>query len=69
MLGRDGRSNLVSNITKQYNKRVIHLPQGTQQEVSIDVRGQTVSSEKMDALKNRIRTKTNYGMRVKIIEK
>lgn len=53
-----GRSNLVRNITAQYNKRLPILPEGTIQEFTVDVRGQDVSRETLANLIKQIKKNT-----------
>ena len=45
-----GRRNLVRNIVKQYEQRLMHLPEGSKQSVQIDLRGQNVSDEVLTKL-------------------
>ncbi|MBB5645294.1 hypothetical protein [Pedobacter cryoconitis] len=40
-----GRGNLNRELTRQYNERIEHLPEGTSQTAVIDVRGQNISPE------------------------
>jgi len=57
-----GRSNLASNIEKQYLQRLDNLPAGTNQSVMIDIRGQNVSDEALESLYNNIMKRTNNGV-------
>ncbi len=57
-----GRSNLASNIKKQYLQRLDDLPAGTKQSVMIDIRGQNVSDEALESLYNNIMKRTNNGV-------
>lgn len=59
-----GRSNLARNIEKQYYQRIENLPDGTKQSVMIDVRGQNVSDEALDALYDDIMRRTNNGVEI-----
>ncbi len=54
-----GRSRLVNNVSKQVEKRLSDLPNGTKQSVLIDIRGQNVSDEILDGLYEKIMNKTN----------
>lgn len=49
-----GRSNLKTELTRQYNERVTHLPQGDKQTAIIDVRGQNVPPETLIKLEEDI---------------
>jgi len=53
-----GRSNLVRSIVNQVGTRGRNLPDGTAQQVVIDVRGQSASPETLDALADRIGRRT-----------
>ena len=59
-----GRSNLVRNIEKQYYQRIENLPNGTQQSVIIDIRGQNVSEETLSALYDDIMKRTDNGIEI-----
>ena len=52
-----GRRNLVRNIVKQYEQRLMHLPEGSKQSVQIDLRGQNVSDEVLTKLYTEIAQK------------
>ncbi len=52
-------SGLISNVSKQVIDRAVHLPKGMQQQVIIDIRGQTVTDKQMTAIRSGIVTKTN----------
>lgn len=54
-----GGSRLVNNVSKQVEKRLSHLPNGTKQSVIIDIRGQNVSDEILEELHEKIMNKTN----------
>ena len=60
-----GRSNLARNIEKQYYQRIDNLPAGTNQSVLIDIRGQNVSQNNLNALYNDIMERTNNGIKVR----
>ena len=60
-----GRSNLARNIQKQYYQRMHNLPAGTKQSVLIDIRGQNVSQNNLNALYNDIMERTNNGIKVR----
>jgi hypothetical protein len=53
-----GRSRLVSNVTGQAKQRLTNLPPGTTQAVTVDVRGQAVTPETLDALASRIASRS-----------
>lgn len=53
-----GRSNLVRNVVNQAVRRDANVPQGTTQSVVIDVRGQSVSPETLDAVASRIASRS-----------
>ena len=59
-----GRSNLARNIEKQYYERIENLPNGTNQSVIIDVRGQNVSDAILNSLYDGIMQRTNNGVEV-----
>ena len=61
-----GRSNLARNIEKQYYQRVDNLPEGTEQMVLIDIRGQNVSNADLTSLYNDILKRTNNEIAIKI---
>ena len=50
---------MVNNVSKQMEKRINDLPNGTKQTVMIDIRGQNVSDEILDELYEKIMNKTN----------
>lgn len=60
-----GRSNSARNIEKQYYQRIDNLPAGTKQSVLIDIRGQNVSQNNLNALYNDIMERTNNGIKVR----
>ena len=59
-----GRTNLARNIENQYFQRLSNLPEGTQQSVLIDVRGQNVSEEVLQLLYDDIMIRTDNGISV-----
>ena len=59
-----GRRNLVRNIVKQYEQRLMHLSEGSKQSVQIDLRGQNVSDEVLTKLYTEITQKTNGGVSI-----
>lgn len=59
-----GRSNLARNIEEQYFQRLKDLPEGTQQTVLIDIRGQNVSDFDLQALYDNIMRRTNNGIEI-----
>ena len=59
-----GRSNLAGNIERQYYQRIENLPDGTKQSVMIDVRGQNVSEEVLNALCDDVMQRTNNGIEI-----
>ncbi|MFY4734835.1 hypothetical protein [Campylobacter jejuni] len=52
-------NNLVNIITKQYQQRLQHLPPKTEQIFIIDSRGQNISKEIQEKIKQKIRIKLN----------
>ena len=50
------RNNLVRNINRAYEKRLVNLPEGTRQKVVVDLRGQEVSVEVLQKIKNTVNT-------------
>lgn len=52
-------SKLIYDVSKQALKRVNHLPEGMQQYVRIDTRGQIISEEIKIKIRNKIEQKTN----------
>ena len=50
---------LVNKVVKQVHERARHLPQGMQQNIRIDVRGQNVSSGHLEDIARRIVEKSN----------
>ena len=58
------RNNLIKNIEKQYRQRLIHLPEGTKQTVFIDTRGQNVSDEILEKIKNDLLNKTDNNIEI-----
>ena len=63
-----GRSNLARNIEKQYYQRIGNLPEGTEQSVLIDIRGQNISQNNLNALYNDIVERTSNGIKVRFKE-
>ncbi len=59
-----GRSNLISNVTKQINKRIHDLPENTAQTVIIDVRGQEISRDVLRDVRNRINEKAEVEVEI-----
>lgn len=59
-----GRSNLARNIEKQYYQRIENLPEGTNQSVVIDIRGQNVTDADLSALYDDIMKRTGNGVEV-----
>ncbi|REC61460.1 hypothetical protein DRF65_16110 [Chryseobacterium pennae] len=49
-----GRNSLKKELVRQYNQRINDLPPGTKQTAIIDIRGQNVSKETLNGLKNDI---------------
>lgn len=62
------RNNLAKKVVEQFNKRSIHLPKGTKQEVLIDLRGQSVSANELSSMINKIKTGTNNLMKIRFIK-
>lgn len=64
-----GINNLISNVSKQINKRIDNLPEGTMQNIVIDIRGQKVSTEAINKIQKRIKDKVetkNYNIVFKV---
>jgi RHS repeat-associated protein len=64
-----GINNLISNVSKQINKRIDNLPEGTMQNIVIDIRGQKVSTETINKIQKRIKEKVetkNYNVVFKV---
>ncbi|MBC1523888.1 hypothetical protein HB884_06665 [Listeria booriae] len=59
-----GRSNLVRNVSNQVESRVKHLPEGTDQTVIIDVRGQSVSNEILKEIRRKILEKSGVDVEI-----
>ena len=59
-----GRDALVTNIVKQYNARVLNLPDSTVQMVQIDIRGQVIDDEYIEELYNKLITKTDDMLKI-----
>lgn len=51
-------NHLVNDVVKQYNQRIAMLPEGTQQIVWIDIRGQHVTSDVLSQLQQQIQSQT-----------
>jgi hypothetical protein len=54
-----GRRRLIYNVTTQAKSRVNHLPEGTKQKVTLDVRGQNVSRAELRQLRQNIANKSD----------
>ena len=52
----------MSPYLKQYEQRLMHLPEGSKQSVQIDLRGQNVSDEVLTKLYTEITQKANGGV-------
>jgi len=50
---------LVSNISKQVKERAVPLPKGMEQQVIIDIRGQTVTPAQIQKVINGVLQKSN----------
>lgn len=48
-----GINNLVNNVSKQVNQRVVNLPAGTKQTIVADVRGQTYTRDILNSVTNK----------------
>ncbi|AOZ96931.1 hypothetical protein [Butyrivibrio hungatei] len=46
----NGRNRLINNISRQYEQRILNLPKNTKQSVLIDIRGQIIEQNNLDAL-------------------
>lgn len=62
-----GQNNLINNVSKQIKSRSVNLPEGTNQTIIIDVRGQIVTNEILKKIRDRILAKS--GVNVEIIFK
>lgn len=60
----EGRSRLINNISKQVNKRITDLPDGTIQTVIVDVRGQDVSNDILKSIRDKILEKSNTNVNI-----
>ena len=49
-----GQNSLVNTTVTQINQRATHLPDGMQQNISIDITGQNVSFATQEAIRDRI---------------
>ena len=59
---------MARNIEKQYYQRIGNLPEGTEQSVLIDIRGQNISQNNLNALYNDIVERTSNGIKVRFKE-
>jgi len=50
---------MVNTIVKQAEQRATNLPEGMQQKIVIDIRGQSVSQAQQDRIRNKIVNKSN----------
>ena len=54
-----GRNNLIQIVSKQYSQRLKHLPLNTHQIVYIDIRGQSISQDTLNMIKQELETTCN----------
>ena len=59
-----GRNSLINNVSSQIKKRLTNLPEGTEQTVVIDVRGQEYNLEILRDIKNKIIEKSDYNAEI-----
>ena len=59
-----GRNSLINNVSSQIKKRLTNLPEGTEQTVVIDVRGQDYNLEILRDIKNKIIEKSGYNTEI-----
>ena len=59
-----GRNSLINNVSSQIKKRLTNLPEGTEQTVVIDVRGQEYNLEILRDIKNKIIEKSGYNAEI-----
>ena len=59
-----GRNGLINNVSSQIKKRLTNLPEGTEQTVVIDVRGQDYNLEILRYIKNKIIEKSGYNAEI-----
>ena len=57
-----GKNSLIRTAVKQYYQRQAHLPQGTEQNLLIDIRGQKLIVEDLKTMVSSLQTKTNHGL-------
>ena len=63
-----GRNSLVNNVVNQYNQRISILPDNTNYEVVIDVRGQEWTQDMLDDIVTRITQRTNGEVTVSFMK-
>jgi len=61
-------NNLINNISRNYEKRLINLPKGTVQNVLIDITGQKINREIIQKIINRLSDKIDDGLLELIIK-
>ncbi len=61
---KNGKYNLVNNVTKQVEQRVQHLPSGSRQTIFVDIRGQNISDDTLNYVFNNINNKTSVDVQV-----
>ena len=61
---KNGKYNLVNNVTKQVEQRVQHLPSGSRQTIFVDIRGQKVSDDTLNYVFDTINNKTSVDVEV-----
>ena len=59
-----GRNSLINNVSSQIKKRLTNLPEGTEQTVVIDLRGQDYNLEILRDIKNKIIEKSGYNAEI-----
>ena len=61
---KNGKYNLVNNVTKQVEQRVQNLPSGSRQTIFVDIRGQKVSDDTLNYVFDTINNKTSVDVEV-----
>lgn len=62
---KQGKYNLVNNVSEQIGQRNIHLSSGTRQTIIIDIRGQNVSDDILEYVDRGIRQKSGTDVEIK----
>ncbi|GAB2022986.1 hypothetical protein RyT2_20600 [Pseudolactococcus yaeyamensis] len=59
-----GKNNLINNVSNQVKDRVTNLPQGTNQTIVIDIRGQDVSNDILREIRQKIIDKSGVNLEI-----